>query len=137
MQLDGLQFILSDKADKTARDFIHQQIRAFNDAVSEHHRAVRPAGPSPLDVFIHDQDGQIVGGLVADTYWGWLDIEDLWIDRVYTRRGYGRKLMGLAETEAPTEAIPDDEEEEEETSQEFYTVSGDIAGEDISSTTKR
>lgn len=98
--MDDLRFVLSDKADKAARDLIHRQIRSFNDAVSEHHRAVRPVGPSPLDVLIYDEQGQIVGGLVADTYWGWLAIEDLWIDAGLRGQGRGRKLMDLAETEA-------------------------------------
>ena len=98
--MDGLRFDLLDRADETARDYIHQQIKAYNDAVSEHHRAVRPAGPSPLDVFVRDGDGQIVGGLVADVYWGWLAIEDLWIAPGLRGQGHGQKLMGMAEAEA-------------------------------------
>jgi ribosomal protein S18 acetylase RimI-like enzyme len=98
--LDGLHYVLSDKVDKVARDHIHRQIRAFNDNVSEYHRAVRAAGPVPLDVFIRDEDGEILGGLVADTYWGWLAIEDLWIDHRLRGQGHGLKLMGLAESEA-------------------------------------
>jgi ribosomal protein S18 acetylase RimI-like enzyme len=100
MALDGLRFDLSDGADAAARDYIHQQIKAHNDAVSEHHRALRPVGPSPLDVFARDGDGKIVGGLVADVYWGWLAIEDLWIAPSLRGQGHGQKLMGMAEAEA-------------------------------------
>jgi N-acylglucosamine-6-phosphate 2-epimerase len=102
MPSNGLYFGLSDEADETARDYLHQQIRAFNDAVSDHHRALRPVGPRPLDVFIRDERDQIVGGLVAATYWAWLDVEHFWIHGRFRGQGYGRQLMDMAESEAIT-----------------------------------
>jgi N-acylglucosamine-6-phosphate 2-epimerase len=97
---NGLHFTLTDTPNPEDRDYIHQRIKAFNNAVSEHHRAVRRSGPKPLDIFICDSQGRLLGGLVASTYWGWLDIEDLWLDETLRGLGYGRELLAIVETEA-------------------------------------
>jgi ribosomal protein S18 acetylase RimI-like enzyme len=97
---EGLRFLLSDEPEPETRRIIHEEIKAFNDAVSQHHRAIRGAGARPLQITIRDEQGQLLGGLVADTYWGWLDIDDLWLHESLRGLGYGRKLMAMAETEA-------------------------------------
>ena len=69
---------------------------------SEHHRAIRSAGPTPLDILIRDAAGEIVGGLIASTYWGWLELDVLWVQEGLRRHGYGRTLLRMAEAEART-----------------------------------
>ncbi|MBW4672075.1 MAG: GNAT family N-acetyltransferase [Cyanomargarita calcarea GSE-NOS-MK-12-04C] len=54
----------------------------------------------PLAIFIRDANNEIVGGLVAETYWGWMFISHLWVKEALRGQGYGRKLMVLAEEEA-------------------------------------
>ena len=100
MGVDNLRFTRSNDTDAAERDILHQRIRAFNDAVSEHHRAIRPVGPQSLDVFVHDGQDRLVGGLTARTYWGWLEVEDLWLDEILRGRGYGQKLLAMVEAEA-------------------------------------
>jgi ribosomal protein S18 acetylase RimI-like enzyme len=95
-----LDFTLTDQANAEDRGFIHHQIKAFNDSVSEHHRAVRGPGPTPLDVFIRDSQDRLRGGLVASTYWDWLEIDDLWIEESLRGLGFGRELLSMAEAEA-------------------------------------
>jgi GNAT superfamily N-acetyltransferase len=80
--------------------YIRQRIREFNDSVSEHHRLVRPTGKQPLAAFMRDAEGQLVGGLVASTYWGWLDVDELWIAQNWRRQGHGRTLMAMVEEAA-------------------------------------
>jgi ribosomal protein S18 acetylase RimI-like enzyme len=94
------RFDLTDTLDPEGRDYIHQQIRAFNDAMSEHHRAVRKTGTQPLDISVRDRQGHLMGGLVTSMYWGWLEIEYLWLDERLRGQGYGREMMVRAETEA-------------------------------------
>ena len=98
----GVDIALSATADTEAREFIRRQLRAFNDANSEHHRAIRSAEPTPLDILIKDAAGEILGGLIASTYWGWLELNVLWIAEGVRRHGYGRTLLRLAEAEART-----------------------------------
>ena len=91
---------ITDQANEQNRAFLSAQLKAFNNQVSPHHLAVRTQPPRPLDIFIRDQRDTIVGGLAADIYWGWLAIEDLWIDERLRGQGYGRRLVGQAEQEA-------------------------------------
>ena len=91
---------LSDVANEKDRAYIHNQLKAFNDRVSAHHREIRPVGPQPLDILLRDAGGGIVGGLIASTYWDWLDIEDFWLAEGLRGKGYGRRLLRIAEEEA-------------------------------------
>ena len=97
---EGLGIALSATADTEAREFIRRQLRAFNDTRSEHHRAIRSAEPTPLDILIKDAAGEILGGLISSTYWGWLEVNVLWIAEGLRRHGHGRTLLRMAETEA-------------------------------------
>jgi len=79
-EIDGLRFTLTDTPGPEDRDYIHEQIKAFNNQASEHHRTVRRVRPRPLDILAHDGRGHLVGGLIGSTYWGWLEVRDLWLD---------------------------------------------------------
>jgi GNAT superfamily N-acetyltransferase len=54
----------------------------------------------PLSVLIRDAKGEIVGGLVGKTHWGWLFVSHLWVAEALRGQGYGRKLMFAAEQTA-------------------------------------
>jgi N-acylglucosamine-6-phosphate 2-epimerase len=99
---DGFRITLTETVDLESREFIRRQLRAFNDANSEHHRAIRNAEPTPLDILIRDAAGEILGGLIASTYWGWLEVNVLWVADGFRRLGYGRTLLQMAEAEART-----------------------------------
>ncbi len=49
---------------------------------------------------MHDDAGTVVGGVVAATVWGWLDIKELWVAEQFRARKWGSKLLTLAEHEA-------------------------------------
>jgi GNAT superfamily N-acetyltransferase len=98
--INGLCFVLTESLSPDIRSHIHEQIRAFNDLISRHHRAIRHVGPRPLDILIRDAEDKIVGGLIASTYWGWLDIDDLWVTEDFRGQGLGRRLLRMAEEEA-------------------------------------
>lgn len=53
-----------------------------------------------LAVFVRDAERKILGGLLGDTYYGWLTISLLWIDAAWRGQGYGRALLHAAEAEA-------------------------------------
>lgn len=91
---------LTETADPAAREFVRGQLRAFNDRHSEHHRAIRGVGQAPLDILIRDTAGVIVGGLIAATYWGWLEVDTLWVAEPLRGQGHGRALLRMAEAEA-------------------------------------
>ncbi|MEM7115607.1 MAG: GNAT family N-acetyltransferase [Chloroflexota bacterium] len=54
----------------------------------------------PLNILSHDENGNLVGGLVGSTHWGWLYTKLLWVDPSQRGTGLGRQLMAAAEAEA-------------------------------------
>ena len=90
--LAGMQVELSENSDDCHR--IVDALINFN---------VDRVGPNDyrlLNVFARDGSGQIVGGLVGNTYWGWLNIGYFWIDRLWRRKGLGTTILRNAEEEA-------------------------------------
>ncbi len=57
-------------------------------------------GHKPLTFFLRSADGTIFGGLLGETYWGWLHVSILWLHETARRQGYGERLLALAEQEA-------------------------------------
>jgi len=53
-----------------------------------------------LCLFLHAPDHTIVGGLIGATYWSWFYISLLWVAEALRGRGYGHRLLTLAEEEA-------------------------------------
>lgn len=57
-------------------------------------------GYRPLYAFVRDASGAIHGGLLGETYWGWLHVSILWLEADARGRGYGSQLLAAAEAEA-------------------------------------
>lgn len=91
---------INDKADPQFRKRIQEEIKAFNDEISPAHRESRKTGKQGLDIVLHHSDGRFIGGLMADTYWDWLDVDNLWLHEDYREQGLGTKLLQTAEKEA-------------------------------------
>ncbi len=77
-----------------------KDIRILDDGLDEYNLRFSPMDHQPLAVFLRDSEGQVVGGLYGGTYWGWLYIKYLWIAEEYRARGYGQRLVVIAEEEA-------------------------------------
>jgi GNAT superfamily N-acetyltransferase len=60
----------------------------------------------PLVLTVRDK-GKIVGGLTADTYWGWMYVHLLWVSEPRRSKGWGRKLIEKAEAEARKRGVHD------------------------------
>jgi GNAT superfamily N-acetyltransferase len=74
-------------------DFVIAGTRAYNSAFAA-------ADGKSLCVFARDDDGNIIGGITARTYWNYLDIKFLWVHEQHRKSGLGSKIMQAAETEA-------------------------------------
>lgn len=98
-QGNNLRLMLTTTPNQAVRKFIHEQIKAFNNNISEHHREIRQTGLETLDIIIRNESDEILGGLTADIYWGWLDINDLWVHESLRGQGFGRRLLTTAEAE--------------------------------------
>jgi GNAT superfamily N-acetyltransferase len=73
---------------------IRKGLHAFNtlNASDDHHQ--------PLTLLLRDEHGALLGGLLGDTYWGWLHVAILWLEEKARRLGHGSRLLAAAEAEA-------------------------------------
>lgn len=80
--------------DKPAWEVIGQGITDFN---------TQQAGEddgSNLCFVLKTGDGEIVGGVIGATYWGWLYVNLMWLREDLRGHGYGKELLTQAEEEA-------------------------------------
>ena len=57
-------------------------------------------GHTPLNIVEYDEEGNIIGGIIGGTYWGWMYVDILWVHENHRRSGIGSKLLCAAEKEA-------------------------------------
>jgi len=53
-----------------------------------------------LRLFIRNQANEVVGGVIANCFGGWMYIALLWVEKSLRNQGYGTQLMHLVEEEA-------------------------------------
>ena len=93
-----LNITISETEEKEFQEFLHNQIRAFNDQNSPYFLQVRkPRTTTPLNIILKDENANSIGGLTATTYWGWFDIEDFFLPESIRRKGFGKKILDKAE----------------------------------------
>jgi GNAT superfamily N-acetyltransferase len=73
---------------------VHDGLRAFNEAF------IGPPDERPLAVFVRDDAGRVVGGLLGHTKWRWCYVSKLWLPDALRGRGLGSELLAAAESEA-------------------------------------
>ena len=57
-------------------------------------------GHAPLNIVEYDEEGNLIGGILGGTYWGWMYVDILWVHESHRKRGIGSKLLAEAEKEA-------------------------------------
>jgi GNAT superfamily N-acetyltransferase len=101
-----LEVTISEANEEGFAEYLHAQIREYNNRQSAHHRAARqPGAVKPLHLMLKDGTGQVVGGLSARTYWGWLEIDDLFVPGNLRGQGIGSSLLQTAETVAVSRGV--------------------------------
>ena len=79
---------------KQEADKVRASLMQFNEA------RVGEDGHTPLSLVEYDAQGNVIGGLLGGTYWGWLYVDILWVDEAHRARGLGSRLLAEAEQEA-------------------------------------
>jgi len=86
--------LLPDDEAEAEKKFLRRQLVAFN--VEKVGRYDERA----LTVVARDPQGEIMGGVVAITYWQYLWLETFWVHESVRRCGYGKQILAEAEREA-------------------------------------
>ena len=78
-----------------------QKSQIIGDLIRSYNRSKREVAESePLNLYVEDEHGEIMAGLVAETFGNWLEIEYLFVKEDLRGQGIGSKLLQQAESEA-------------------------------------
>ena len=78
-----------------------QKAQEIGDLIRSYNRSKREAAESePLNLYIEDEHGRLLAGLVAETFGNWLEIEYLFVKEDLRGQGIGSQLLQRAESEA-------------------------------------
>ena len=69
-------------------------VRAYNRSNRE------PSKSEPLNIYLEDEYGNLVAGMVAETFGNWLEIEYLYVSDDLRGQGIGSKILEMAENES-------------------------------------
>lgn len=90
----SIQITLETAPSSDDEQVVLDGLRAFNVAI------IGDPKMRPVDVFVRDSEGDIVGGLVGYIKWRWLYVSKLWIPEPLRGSGIGSRLMATAEQHA-------------------------------------
>jgi GNAT superfamily N-acetyltransferase len=51
-------------------------------------------------VCARDSTSAVIGGVVGEAYWGWVNFTTVWVDPLHRRKGLARRMLDAAEAEA-------------------------------------
>ena len=78
-----------------------QKSQVIGDLIRSYNRSKRESSESePLNLYVEDASGELMAGLVAETFGNWLEIEYLFVKEELRRQGIGTQLLQQAESEA-------------------------------------
>ena len=80
---------------------VSQKALEIGDLIRSYNRSNRETAESePLNIYVEDDSGQLMAGLVAETFGNWLEIEYLFVKEDLRAQGIGSQLLYQAENEA-------------------------------------
>ena len=88
-----MYFRLENQESQKAQE-IRNLIRAYNRSKREE------AESEPLNLYVEDEKGNLLAGLIAETFGNWLEIEYLFVKEDLRGQGIGSQLLQQAECEA-------------------------------------
>ena len=78
-----------------------QKSQIIGDLIRSYNRSKREVAESePLNLYVEDDSGELMAGLVAETFGNWLEIEYLFVKEDLRAQGIGSQLLQQAESEA-------------------------------------
>ncbi len=89
----SLYFRLENKESHKSQE-IGNLLRVYNRSKREE------AESEPLNLYVEDEKGNLLAGLIAETFGNWLEIEYLFVKEELRGQGIGSKLLQQAESEA-------------------------------------
>ena len=78
-----------------------QKAQEIGDLIRSYNRSKREKAESePLNLYVEDDKGELMAGLVAEIFGNWIEIEYLFVKEEFRGQGIGSQLLQQAESEA-------------------------------------
>jgi GNAT superfamily N-acetyltransferase len=95
MTHDALSVSVVEGGEDAGNQVILDGLREFNEA-----HLGRDARPVPLSVFVRDENGDVMGGLIGHMLFEWLYVDKLWLPTALRGSGMGSAVLTAAELHA-------------------------------------
>jgi GNAT superfamily N-acetyltransferase len=92
--MENLRVAFEPFVDDNARRFIDDGINLYNIAVTGIPEYF------PANFVLRSERGEVLGGLLAMIWGGWLRVGTLWVSQLARRQGHGSRLLQAAEAYA-------------------------------------
>lgn len=86
-----MNFRITDEITKQDETEIFQGLLEYNLA------RIEDKNPKDLGIYLENESGQKVAGLISHTHGNWLTIKYLWVDKSMRSKGNGSRLLAQAE----------------------------------------
>ena len=77
----------SSNPSKNEIEYVRESLARFNS------ERVGDDEHTPLSFVEYDADGNVIGGIIGGTYWGWMYVDILWVHDDHRSRGIGTRLL--------------------------------------------
>lgn len=77
-----------------------ESVRRVEEIINDYNSTVMRSDYRPLTLLLRNGEGEVIGGLLGKTEWGWLYVATLAVRAEYRGRGCGSNLLARAEEEA-------------------------------------
>lgn len=84
----------SNETNSVDKHYVKNQMIAYN---LKHFPDDLKGRYQEINLLLRKEDGQILGGVVGEICWNWLEIHYLFVDEPFRQSGYGAKLLNKAE----------------------------------------
>ena len=86
-----MKFKITDEIKKQDEETIFQGLLEYNLA------RIEDKNPKDLGVYLQDEKGEMLAGLIGDTHGNWLTVKFLWVSEKLRGQSIGSKILGKAE----------------------------------------
>lgn len=85
-----MDFHITKEFNKKDKHYINNQLYEYN---LEHFPEDLRGRYEEISLFLRDENGIVLGGILGEVCWNWLEIHTLMIDKDIRKQGFGTKLL--------------------------------------------
>lgn len=82
---------------KEESEYIRRRLIEFN---AQHVPESLSSRYEEINLTVKNNDGRVIGGLLATLCWNWIEIDILWVEESLRGKGYGTRLLNMIESMA-------------------------------------